>query len=124
MGIQHGVVNLWTRVGDGELCSNPGRAGNVFISIMHSLDLGPTQPPVHWARGFLAGGKQLSNECCCASPPHVCFRDLDRDNLTFNFTFTFQNIRLNTRIGIVLCIHSNYTITSQVIKQANSTNST
>jgi hypothetical protein len=108
VGIQHGVVSVRTRVGDGQSGSNPGRGRKCFL--LYNAQSGSGTHPASCSVGtrVLSWMKRLSNdvdrspvlsargknEWGCASAPHVCLRDLDRDNLTvnFTFTFTFQNI--------------------------------
>jgi hypothetical protein len=62
MGSQDGVVNIWTRVGDGQSVGTLAGAGNFFFSITHSLDLGPHPTSCSVGTRVLSGIKRLSND--------------------------------------------------------------
>jgi len=43
MGNQDGVVNIWTRIGDGQLGWNPGRSRKFFL--LNNAQFGSGTPP-------------------------------------------------------------------------------
>ena len=62
MGNQDVVVNIWTRIGDGQSFGTLAGAGNFFFSITCSFDLGPHPASYSVGTRVLSGVKRMSND--------------------------------------------------------------
>jgi len=62
MGIQDGVVNVWSRIGDEESGWNPGRERKFFLLYNAQFGSGPHPTSCSVGTRVLLGVKQLSND--------------------------------------------------------------